>query len=184
MFSSSWHPYGILTQIHKHGFLKQMGKYVLSTHFFCTLNFKTSWQWQIYQFRIVNATFAWSQECFLRPNYICSRYEGLPGFRQRNMLLQGMEVTIWTFLTKDFLQGHFSPKLEGKEVFFQVCRIGLLFPVYSIAYILFPWLSASRIMRHVDQLRITDKQHKYHEGGSNMAILYEQFITRAARCHR
>ena len=67
---------------------------------------------------------------------------------------------------------------------FQVCRIGLLFPVYSIAYILFPWLSASRIMRHVDQLRITDKQHKYHEGGSNMAILYEQFITRAARCHR
>ena len=29
----------------------------------------------------------------------------------------------------------------------QVCRIGVLFPVYSISYILCPWLSMSRIMR-------------------------------------
>merc|ERR550532_3334328 len=46
-------------------------------------------------------------------------YEGLPGFRQKNMILQGIEV----------------------------CRIGLMFPIYSISYILCPWISFSQAMR-------------------------------------
>ena len=60
------------------------------------------------------------------PNDIGPRYEGLPGFRQRNMLLQGMEVTIWTLLgqlgssqnlTPLFLQSSLSLKFLGKPVF-------------------------------------------------------------------
>merc|ERR550532_3331416 len=46
-------------------------------------------------------------------------YEGLPGFRQMNMILQGLEV----------------------------CRIGLLFPLYSCSYILCPWAKFSQVMR-------------------------------------
>jgi len=46
-------------------------------------------------------------------------YEGLPGFRQMNMILQGLEV----------------------------CRIGLLFPFYSLSYIICPWVSVSQVMR-------------------------------------
>jgi transient receptor potential cation channel subfamily C len=46
-------------------------------------------------------------------------YEGLPGFRQMNMILQGLEV----------------------------CRIGLLFPFFSLAYIICPWLSYSQKLR-------------------------------------
>ena len=46
-------------------------------------------------------------------------YEGLPGFRQKNMILQGLEV----------------------------CRIGLLFPVFSVCYIICPWVSFSHTMR-------------------------------------
>ena len=46
-------------------------------------------------------------------------YEGLPGFRQMNMILQAMEIV----------------------------RIGLLFPVYSLCYIVCPWASFSQTMR-------------------------------------
>jgi len=46
-------------------------------------------------------------------------YEGLPGFRQKNMILQGLEV----------------------------CRIGLLFPLFSLCYIFCPWVSISQVMR-------------------------------------
>lgn len=46
-------------------------------------------------------------------------YEGLPGFRQKNMILQGLEV----------------------------CRIGLLFPFFSLAYIICPWMSFSQKLR-------------------------------------
>ena len=46
-------------------------------------------------------------------------YEGLPGFRQLNMVLQ----------------------------FLEVCRIGLLFPFFSIAYIVCPWASFSQKLR-------------------------------------
>ena len=46
-------------------------------------------------------------------------YEGLPGFRQMNMILQGLEV----------------------------CRIGLLFPFFSLAYIICPWVSYSQKLR-------------------------------------
>ena len=48
---------------------------------------------------------------------------------------------------------------RGKNDFDQVCRIGLLFPIYSIAYILCPWLSASRIMRNIT---FTLTQHQSH----------------------
>ena len=46
-------------------------------------------------------------------------YEGLPGFRQMNMILQ----------------------------FLEVCRIGLLFPLFSLAYIICPWASFSQKLR-------------------------------------
>ena len=46
-------------------------------------------------------------------------YEGLPGFRQMNMILQGLEI----------------------------CRIGLLFPIYSLCYIVCPWATFSQAMR-------------------------------------
>ena len=46
-------------------------------------------------------------------------YEGLPGFRQMNMFLQTLEV----------------------------CRIGLLFPFFSLAYIVFPCASFSLKLR-------------------------------------
>ena len=46
-------------------------------------------------------------------------YEGLPGFRQMNMILQ----------------------------FLEVCRIGLLFPFFSLAYIICPWASFSQKLR-------------------------------------
>ena len=46
-------------------------------------------------------------------------YEGLPGFRQINMGLQ----------------------------FLELCRIGLLFPFFSIAYIVCPWASFSQKLR-------------------------------------
>jgi transient receptor potential cation channel subfamily C len=46
-------------------------------------------------------------------------YEGLPGFRQKNMILQGLEVS----------------------------RIGCMFPFYSLSYILCPWISFSQVMR-------------------------------------
>eukprot|EP00095_Tigriopus_kingsejongensis_P000849 maker-scaffold1971_size23625-snap-gene-0.2 protein:Tk00849 transcript:maker-scaffold1971_size23625-snap-gene-0.2-mRNA-1 annotation:"transient receptor potential-gamma protein isoform x7" len=46
-------------------------------------------------------------------------YEGLPGFRQKNMILQ----------------------------FLEVCRIGLLFPFFSLAYIICPWMSFSLKLR-------------------------------------
>ncbi|XP_023336908.1 transient receptor potential-gamma protein [Eurytemora carolleeae] len=46
-------------------------------------------------------------------------YEGLPGFRQMNMVLQALEV----------------------------CRIGLLFPFFSITYIICPWIRMSQMMR-------------------------------------
>ncbi len=46
-------------------------------------------------------------------------YEGLPGFRQMNMILQ----------------------------FLEVCRIGLLFPFFSFAYILWPWAKFSQKLR-------------------------------------
>ena len=46
-------------------------------------------------------------------------YEGLPGFRQLNMVLQ----------------------------FLEVCRIGLLFPFFSICYIVCPWASFSQKLR-------------------------------------
>ena len=46
-------------------------------------------------------------------------YEGLPGFRQLNMVLQ----------------------------FLEVCRIGLLFPFFSICYIVCPWWSFSQKLR-------------------------------------
>ena len=46
-------------------------------------------------------------------------YEGLPGFRQMNMILQAMEIV----------------------------RIGLIFPIYSICYIVCPWVNFSQTMR-------------------------------------
>ena len=46
-------------------------------------------------------------------------YEGLPGFRQMNMILQGLEVV----------------------------RIGLLFPFFSMAYIICPWIGFSQKLR-------------------------------------
>ena len=46
-------------------------------------------------------------------------YDGLPGFRQMNMILQ----------------------------FLEVCRIGLLFPFFSLAYIICPWASWSQKLR-------------------------------------
>ena len=46
-------------------------------------------------------------------------YEGLPGFRQMNMILQGLEVI----------------------------RIGLLFPFFSMAYIICPWIGFSQKLR-------------------------------------
>ena len=46
-------------------------------------------------------------------------YEGLPGFRQMNMFLQTLEV----------------------------CRIGLLFPFFSLAYIVFPCANFSLKLR-------------------------------------
>ena len=46
-------------------------------------------------------------------------YEGLPGFRQMNMILQALEI----------------------------CRIGLLFPLYSLCYVVCPWASFSQNMR-------------------------------------
>ncbi len=46
-------------------------------------------------------------------------YEGLPGFRQMNMILQ----------------------------FLEVCRIGLLFPFFALAYIVCPWTDFSQKIR-------------------------------------
>ena len=46
-------------------------------------------------------------------------YEGLPGFRQMNMILQALDI----------------------------CRIGVLFPIYSLCYIICPWASFSMSMR-------------------------------------
>lgn len=46
-------------------------------------------------------------------------YEGLPGFRQKNMILQ----------------------------FLEVCRIGLLFPFLSLAYIILPFTSFAQKLR-------------------------------------
>ena len=46
-------------------------------------------------------------------------YEGLPGFRQMNMILQ----------------------------FLEVCRIGILFPFFSLAYVICPWAAWSQKLR-------------------------------------
>ncbi|KFM78776.1 Transient receptor hypothetical-gamma protein, partial [Stegodyphus mimosarum] len=46
-------------------------------------------------------------------------YEGLPGFRRKNILLQC----------------------------FEICRIGLLFPIYAVSYIVAPYSSVGRTLR-------------------------------------
>ena len=68
-------------------------------------------------------------------------YEGLPGFRQKNMLLQVRLISPCHNLFKQ--QRAFNLKLQGLEV----CRMGLLFPVFSVCYIVTPWWSFSQTMR-------------------------------------
>ena len=69
-------------------------------------------------------------------------YEGLPGFRQKNMLLQVRLISPrHNVMFKQ--QRAFNLKLQGLEV----CRMGLLFPVFSVCYIVTPWWSFSQTMR-------------------------------------
>ena len=66
-------------------------------------------------------------------------YEGLPGFRQKNMLLQVKLLRInWLSLVTQS-----DVEFQGLEV----CRMGLLFPVFSVCYVVTPWWSFSQTMR-------------------------------------
>ena len=63
-------------------------------------------------------------------------YEGLPGFRQKNMILQvktNQKVHLWN--NERCYQG------------LEVCRIGFLFPFFSLSYIICPWTGVSKMMR-------------------------------------
>ena len=76
-------------------------------------------------------------------------YEGLPGFRQMNMILQVVIIVIIIIIaiiaiiitTTTIITMKMTIEYQGLEV----CRIGLLFPLYSCSYILCPWAKFSQV---------------------------------------